>query len=589
MYLLFLSLLSLFVATSSAEEINVISERSIKNLNDTVSDITVFDQASIRDSGAATIKEFLEKESDIHIFSPGVGQPESVQIRGNDARHTLILVDGQSISDITGTDGSARLESVSLQNITKIEVLKGSESVLYGSQAIGGVINIITDQKKAGGNLAWKMGSYRLRKAALDYKIIMNKWSAQVFSNFESRKDFSVRPRSLNNKHDDDETQKINSGLNIKRVTDDSKLTLQAKYYNYKYDYDSSASEELDDQGEYENFFYGVNYEKNWTKKLKTRFDYGLTKIDRKIYGVDNNSGYSFVYKGKSHNASMTGELKSKRSHLVFGADSLKEKALALGSSLAQARSRSELSLFLNNDLKAGRHILATGVRGTKIQSRKAFANYKLGIVSKWSGLAWRNNLTTGFKAPSLYNLYSTFEGNPNLKVEKARTMSSSLSYKNKLLGKSNLSLFRTKYKNYIDYNFSTSSYNNVSSALIRGYEISWQKSWPLYFRTILSYTYLNTKNLETGKYLNLRAKNTIKGKVNYYISDSTNLGSTYRFVGRRDDTSGTLPSYSLFDLNFNYKKINIAIKNIFDKDYQELGGFQTFGRNVVVGTRYAI
>ena len=148
---------------------------------------------------------------------------------------------------------------------------------------------------------------------------------------------------------------------------------------------------------------------------------------------------------------------------------------------------------------------------------------------------------------------------------------------------------FRTKYNNYIDYNFTTSSYNNISSALIRGYEASWQKSWPLFFKTLISYTYLNTKNLATGRYLNLRAKNSIKVKVNYYFADKMNLGTTYRLIGERDDTSGTLPSYSLFDIAFNYKKINISVRNVFNKDYQELGGFQTFGRNFVVGTRYSL
>jgi vitamin B12 transporter len=586
---MYLILLLLINCSINAEEIKVISERSIKNISDTVSDITIFDEYAIRDSGASTVKEFLQQESDIHIFSPGVGQPESVQIRGNDSRHTLILVDGQSIGDITGTDGSARLESVSLQSIAKIEVIKGSESVLYGSQAIGGVINIITDKKKSGGAFSWKTGSYRLRNAALDYKRVKNDWSFSMYSNIESRKDFSVRPEKAPYHHDNDRTQKVNLGLNIKKYTEDSTFQFSFKKYNNKYDYDSIATDERDDHSEYNNTLYGLSYEKKLNNKFKYKFNLNRTEVDRELYGVDSNTDYIYIYKGETHKLDFIGELKDKDYHVSFGADALEERALALDTKLSSKKDRSQFSIFANNDLNIGNAILASGIRVTKVQSNKAIINYKLGSLVKLNELSWRTNITTGFKTPSLYNLYATFGGNRSLKVEKARTLSSSIGHRNRVFGNSLFSIFRSQYRNYIDYNLSTSSYNNIARAVIKGYDLSWQKSWPKLFKTSISYTYLNTKNLDTNKYLNQRAKNTIKAKLHYYLTDKINFGATYRYVGERDDTAGISPSYDLFDTTVNFNRITLSIKNVFDRDYQELGGYQTFGRNYFIGWKYIL
>jgi vitamin B12 transporter len=104
------------------------------------SDVASFDRKAIEDSGAVSLRDLLHRVPGIQLQrTGGAGQLTTINMRGTDNRHTLVLVDGVRQEDVTSIDGSSRLEFLSLDNIEKLEVIKGSQGVLYGSSAIGGV------------------------------------------------------------------------------------------------------------------------------------------------------------------------------------------------------------------------------------------------------------------------------------------------------------------------------------------------------------------------------------------------------------------------------------------------------------------
>jgi len=121
----------------------ITATRSATATNDVLAQVSVITRADIVDAGAATLTDLLQRRANLDIRATGgPGQPSSVFIRGTNATHTLVLIDGQRIA--SSTSGAAALENIALDLIDRIEIVRGPLSSLYGSDAIGGVIQVFT-------------------------------------------------------------------------------------------------------------------------------------------------------------------------------------------------------------------------------------------------------------------------------------------------------------------------------------------------------------------------------------------------------------------------------------------------------------
>ncbi len=138
---------------NSLKEVVVAATRSEKNPLEVGKSITLISGEQIKNSGVNSMAELLSQQKGIFVVGTGQnpGQLQSIFTRGANSNQTLILVDGIKISDPSSTDNAADLSELSLMNIERIEIVSGSQSTLYGSSAIGGVINIITKTKQRPG------------------------------------------------------------------------------------------------------------------------------------------------------------------------------------------------------------------------------------------------------------------------------------------------------------------------------------------------------------------------------------------------------------------------------------------------------
>jgi vitamin B12 transporter len=160
-------------------EIIVSASRSEKNLNDVGRSISVITSEDIRRSGASTVAELLTQQEGIYVVGAGQnpGMTASIFMRGSNSNQTVILIDGVRITDPSAINNSIDVSELSLANISKIEIVRGSHSTLYGSSAIGGVVNIITRKsEKAGlsGNASILAGTFGEGSSEIAENVYLN-------------------------------------------------------------------------------------------------------------------------------------------------------------------------------------------------------------------------------------------------------------------------------------------------------------------------------------------------------------------------------------------------------------------------------
>ena len=195
----FLILSANAIAQSSTDEIVVVATRSPQNLDKIGNSVTVLDEQSIKDSQSTDVSQLLATTPGITFSrSGGPGNSTSVKIRGADSDHTLVLIDGVVLNDPSLVNGNIDFGNLLVGDISRIEILRGAQSTLYGSQAIGGVINIITaePQPGLGGDVQAEFGSLEtgLAKGGIGGKF--DNWSfrlAGTYYSTQSVPDFDSR------------------------------------------------------------------------------------------------------------------------------------------------------------------------------------------------------------------------------------------------------------------------------------------------------------------------------------------------------------------------------------------------------------
>ncbi len=138
-------------ADDSLDEIVVVANRAPEPLSKVGNSVTVLDQQVIRESQEVNVSQLLATTPGITFSrNGGPGNPTSVNIRGADSDHTIVLIDGVVLNDPSLPAGNFDFSNLLVGDISRIEILRGAQSTLYGSQAIGGVVNIVTAEPQAG-------------------------------------------------------------------------------------------------------------------------------------------------------------------------------------------------------------------------------------------------------------------------------------------------------------------------------------------------------------------------------------------------------------------------------------------------------
>ncbi len=487
-------------------------------------------------TGATTVDQALNSAVGINIDNNFSGSGAS--LRGIDPTRVLILVDGEKM--VGRVRGAIDLAQISLANVEKIEVVKGVGSTLYGSDAIGGVINIIT-RKPTQLRLysSGEYGTYNTYAQNLDLETKHGNWGLQIGSRFDRTDGFDL----------DKSTPHTNGMERIKRFNLDSKitrklskafdLTLNGNFFRERKNW--IESEYIDPftytfDDEENNYRYSAGSKLNFQPSPRTLVDFN-------IYGTYYDHLWEkFTASGnlsdKSRTEDYLGEASVNATHsyaeghvITMGGDyvaqSLKSVEIDGGK-----RDVSSGDLYMQYEWKPVENF--TVLPGIRLEEHSTFGEHVNASINLMYNphprLRIRGFHGGGFRAPSIKELYFRFDhsaagyivvgGGVDLRPEKSRNSSVSLEYSYEGIGLHRVTFFYNDINDMIEFNLTGFSptywrgiykYENVFKAYTRG--IEWQSEIKVnhHIDFSLSYTWLTAKNRETGHWLLNRPEHSLK------------------------------------------------------------------------------
>lgn len=583
--------LPLLAAETAQPEIVVTASRTAETADATLAPVTVFTRRDIEASQAQSLPDLLRTVPGATLASyGGVGKTTSLFLRGTESDHVLVLVDGLKLGSATA--GSAALQDIPLDRIERIEVVRGPRAALYGSEAIGGVIQVFTRGAR-GNHFSASLGGGSEHSARADAQIGFGDadgWLSFGAGHFETRGDNSCRPflagGCYTNEPDDDGYRNDNGSIRGGYRFGPA-VAIEAQWLK--------AVSDNDYDGDYQNGSHNVQEALGATLKLGDGGLRGELTAGRSEDKSDNAKDGVHASRFDTRRDTLSAQAEAalgRGQHLTFGADYLKDE---VDSDTAYTRSeRDNLGLFGQYRGEFGAHALQLALRS---DDNEQFGRHATGSLA-WG---WQLNdalrlvasYGTAFKAPSFNDLYYPGFSNPDLDPERSKSAEIGLRYDG--LGRLAVNLFQTRVDELIGYD---SAFNvvNIDEARITGAEIeyAWRgDGWQL--RQNLSWLDPeNRSQANHGKLLARRAKQVANTDLSAGFGDFE-LGGTLHAEGKRYDDAGNnqrLGGYATLDLRAAYRfakqwQLQARVGNVFDKQYETAAYYVQQGRNFFVTLRY--
>jgi len=572
------------LATEEIAPIVVTATRTAQTADETLAPVSVITREDIEKSQAGNLTELLAGTTGIDVTETGwYGQSSGYFIRGASSKHILVLIDGVRLG--SATTGSTELTEIGLEHIERIEIVRGPRSSLYGSDAVGGVIQIFTQQKrpKNRANINIGFGSYNTRTISTDISGSSDNTQVQLnVSHLET--DGANVSESNNPDRDGHEVSRFSASLR-QQLSKTSALNLSIYQNQGTTEYDGyTASSSYAKESVKRSISAGLNLAptSDWILKLQT--SHGRDESDNYQDGILND-----IFHTQRMQYSWQNDLSlSDTTLLTLGIDKTDEQIDSLATSYTET-ARSVLGSFAELQQNFGAQDLLFSIRNDRYN---AIGQHTTGNID-W-GITLDNDLRltagygTAFKAPTFNDLYYPNMpwgiGNPNLLPESSNSFEVGLQGKSGL-GSWSINAFRTRIDELIEWqctsNCATPSlwddvYQpfNVSSVQIDGIESSLQHRANNLERKV-SITLLDPKDLATGNLLQNRAQATLRAEINMDY-EQWNNGITLLAQGARyADSTNTreLGGYTTVDLQSRYRlnrrwQLKGKVRNLFDKNY---------------------
>jgi len=423
----------LFAQADQSDDLNeivVVAMRTPESIDKVGNSVSLLTEVQIKESQQIDLTELLATTPGVTFSrNGGPGTQTSFYIRGADSDHTVILLDGVVMVDPSTPGGNIDFGNLIVGDISRIEILRGAQSTLYGSQAIGGVINIETAQPQEGlgGSLQGEKGSLDsgLLQAAIGDKI--DNLSFRLAGSYYATDSVSTFDRQYGGLGDDPYHNAVLSGRATYDFTPDVQLDMRGYYTNSTVDYDGYPppdyffGNQLDYQTTRQYFGYtGLNFnffDSQWKNRLYV--DYLFT--DRADYIPSEPPPQQDHYSSTDARVNYQGNLAITPGYsAVFGLQ--QEKYLMDSTPYAPAEANTgDNSAYaqLQGEVVKGLTLTA----GERYDHYDAFGEHFTGqVAAAWvlpTSTILRSSWGQGFKAPSLYELYSPY-GQPNLHAEQS-------------------------------------------------------------------------------------------------------------------------------------------------------------------------
>ena len=612
------------------EDVIVTANKIEQKQNGTSKVITVITAAQIQQNAGRTIAQLLNEQAGLSL--PGalsnLGTVPSIYMRGAASGRTLILLDGAPVGDPSMISNEFDLNLVPLNQVERIEILKGAQSTLYGSDAIGGVINIITKSKgKPFVTGALSNGSYGTKQGNLQFNSNINKLDFTIGFENQNADGFSSAKDITNKANFDKDGYQNNSFFVKAKYQIDTLWNVQLSSRKTAYSSAIDYGGFMDDKdNEFKNATTMSGLVLKY-KKAKTSFQlqyqyttqdrtYLNDSADRKYIIFENNQ-----YAGKTHFAdAFLSTPIHKNIQWIVGTDFRYGSYNQTYESISQYGPYS----FSTNDTFQFQNAFYTSVLvndnakkwllelGGRYNNHNRFGNNQTFTFNPSYALTDQVRLiasvSTGFKAPSLYQLGNNDQQGDNnqLKAETSFNTEFGLSFRKGDVFARAVYYNRT-IKNGIDFNNINYQYFNFIQQKVNGIEIEIQHPLNEQHHFSLNYTLMNGQETNqnritntdtvTYNYLLKRPKHSLNAQWNYAINNKWSASLMGRFISERKDVGGygkadvTLGYYTLLNASLQYKWSNrITVfangQNLLNDSFSEVNGYNAIGRMFQFGIR---
>lgn len=585
--------------------VQVIGTRAPTALDRVVADVVVIDRERIRATSADSLEDLLRREGGIQLSRNGPpGQSASVLIRGSGASNTLVLIDGVRIG--SATLGQTDLAAISLAQVERIEILRGPGSSLYGADAIGGVVNIVTRRGDGAayvsGNVA--AGNHRSGEASLAVSGSDARFDYALSASGETSDGVSaVLPGDLFGLYNPDDDGFTRYGLSL------------AGGFSWQpgqrigIAYSASRLRSQFDSAEYAppNFLPDASpdFRSRLTTQLTTldyqgRMSNAWTNLLRASYQSDQlESGANIVSRYDTTRRQLTAQTTwtpAAQHQWVAALDLLTE---SITSSDYQAPDRDNTGLVLGYTGRFGVQKLQADLRWDHNSVYDNQTTGKLGWgIDLAEGWSLRAVAGTAFRAPTFNDLYFPNFGVVTLQPERSRSVEAGVNYQGGQTAAS-ATAYYNKVSDLIGYQpdpglcpagYFFGCAGNTSRALLQGLTLQGLQQLGN-FQFTLALDWLNAKDRNTDQTLPRRAANQQTFAVDYN-EGPWQLGGTVLRVGQRPDLGELLPAYTLLNLNARWRferfwQVEGRLQNATDRDYQPARDYQDAGRQFWLGLRY--
>ncbi|MFK5976100.1 MAG: TonB-dependent receptor [Sulfurovum sp.] len=587
------------------EDIEVIStNKTAQSISDTTSDITVITADDIEERGYLSVAEAIGKIAGISVAnSGGLGQTSSLFVRGADLGKVLVLIDGMRLNDPSTTDGRAFLENLTTANISQIEVIKGGQSSIWGSNASAGVINIITKEAKNGvhGSIGLKYGSYATVGTDIALSFKNDKLMAQIMGSYLQTDGISALAP-----HDSEKDAYKNTNYNIKLgyiFDENNQIKVSYNYLKSDIDYDVTLATDPLSNIKNEQKNIALNYQfryNNYSAVLSaSRGEYDREAINS--FGVSN-------FESEIAEYSLINSLSYGTNRVILGFEYKKidgdnRYTSAFSSSQAQ-NGYTNRAIFISNLYHiTDSTLLESNLRYDEFDNFEDKTTYKIGLKQEFlDGFVTSANYYTSYDAPSTFQVGNTLA--TSLTPSYTKGYDISIAYQELL----SITYFDNSVEDNIDYisnpvTFVGGYVNMVGETKFSGVEVKSQINLTDSILFSANYTHLIDYKDSLGVEFIRRAKDTLNASLDYYTERNMHFGINAQYIGDREDsffdpvTFATLPvstgNYTLWNLNFDMKiytdtKLTINAKNIFDKEYASVYGYSSEGRSIYANIKYS-
>ncbi len=579
----------------------VTAARVNQRLSDALPHTTVLTRNDIEASQAIDVVSLLAGEAGVQFASNGGrGTATSLFVRGGSNLQTLVLVDGVPLSrhDATGQVG---LEHLMLDQVERIEIVRGNASALYGAGAVGGVIQIFTRNATAmpSASLRLEAGSRGLLHASAQGSVMLGSATALTLGLSGAREaGFSALDPKVLVAANPDRDGYANTSASLKlrqTLAPEQVLSLGWVHSDGKLDYDSSFAGPTDVQKSHTVKDLGSLRSDN---RINAGWTSGLTlsrQTDDARYTETGAFGSVARYLTTVDSLNWVHRIElSEQLGLTLGLDAQRQQIDADDGFGDQYKVKRNLwALFGGLNWRADSHDLALNLRHDVVAGKNAPTS---------ANLAWGFSLTPGFKliaslgdafsvAPLGY-LYAPFFGNPDLKPERAHSAEVGAQW-TAPVQRLRATLFRTRVAQEIDFDNTAFRFDNIARTRNSGLELSWDGKLGSNTDLRASLTLQNPVDASTGERRLRRSRTLAAISLSQALGQGVRAGLALRYAGGRPDSSGvTLPAYVIADLSAQWDwsaalQVLGRIENLGDSHYQTAQNYNQPPRGVFVGLRW--